>query len=145
MPEPSAPPRWEPVVPYDRSFDARYGLEFTHHEAETGEIQGRIEVRPELLTEHGLLHGGILAAAAEAIASTGTALTVMRDGNAAMGLSNDTTVLRDVRDGTLNATARVVSRGEDTWVWTVDTVDGEDRPCAHSRVTVAVRPLRRPS
>ena len=62
-----------------------------------------------------------------------------------MGLSNDTTVLADVRDGTIRFLARAVHRGEREWVWTVDAAGGDDRPVAHSRVTVAVRPLRRPS
>ena len=33
----------------------------------------------------------------------------------------------------------------DAWLWTVDARDDEGRPCAHARVTVAVRPLRRPA
>ena len=137
-------PVWEPVVAYDRSFDASYGLEILEHDAEARELRGRIAVRDEVLTEHGLVHGGVFAAAAEAIASTGTALEVMGDGNAAMGLSNDTTVIADVRDGTIAFMARAVSRGEREWVWTVDASGDDGAPAAHSRVTVAVRPLRRP-
>ena len=138
-------PVWEPVVAYDRSFDARYGLEISGHDAEAAEIRGRIAVHEEILTEHGIVHGGVFAAAAEAIASTGTALEVMGEGNAAMGLSNDTTVVDDVRDGTIRLFARAVSRSEREWVWTVDATGDDGEPLAHSRVTVAVRPLRRPS
>jgi 1,4-dihydroxy-2-naphthoyl-CoA hydrolase len=87
----------------------------------------------------------VLAGAAEAIASTGTAVVVMERGEAAMGLSNDTTVLADVRDGVVHALARAVHRGEREWLWTVDATDDDGRPVAHSRVTVAVRPLRRPA
>ena len=138
-------PVWDTVVPYERSFDALYGLEISGHDAEAAELRGRLAVRDELLTEHGIVHGGVFAAAAEAIASTGTALVVMGGGNAAMGLSNDTTVLAGVRDGVIGFHARAVSRGEREWVWTVDASDDEGAPLAHSRVTVAVRPLRRPS
>ncbi|HET8951305.1 MAG TPA: PaaI family thioesterase [Solirubrobacteraceae bacterium] len=138
-------PVWEPVVAYDRSFDARYGLEIAGHDAEAGELRGRIAVRDELLTGHGLVHGGVFAAAAEAIASTGTALVVTGDGGAAMGLSNDTTVLADVREGTIQLHARAVHRGEREWVWAVDATGDDERPVAHSRVTVAVRQLRRTS
>ena len=35
--------------------------------------------------------------------------------------------------------------GGDARLWTVDARDDEGRPCAHARVTVAVRPLRRPA
>ena len=138
-------PVWEPVVAYDRSFDARYGLEISGHDPEAAELRGRIAVRGDILTEHGMVPGGVFAAAAEAIASTGTALEVMGEGNAAMGLSNDTTVLADVRDGVVELLARAVSRGEREWVWTVGATAGDGVPVAHSRVTVAVRPLRRPS
>ena len=138
-------PVWEPVVAYDRTFDASYGLEFSDHDAEAATLRGRIAVSDGILTEHGLVHGGVFAGAAEAIASTGTALAVMGEGNAAMGLSNDTTVLAGVRDGTIRFHARAVHRGEREWVWTVDAANGSDEPVAHSRVTVAVRPLRRPS
>ena len=103
-------------------------------------------MRDELLTEHGLVHGGVFAGAAEAIASTGTALAVMGEGNAAMGLSNDTTVLADVRDGhdPLPRPRRAPRRarvGLDRGRRPATT----SAPVAHSRVTVAVRPLRRPS
>ena len=138
-------PVWEPVVAYDRTFDARYGLEFLEHEAGAGELRGRIAVRAELLTAHGAVHGGVFAGAAEAIASTGTALAVMGEGNAAMGLSNDTTVLAGAREGTIHVNARLVHRGEREWVWTVEATGDDEQPLAHSRVTVAVRPLRRPA
>jgi uncharacterized protein (TIGR00369 family) len=138
--QPTAPPRWEPSVPFESTFDARYGLEFLDHDAEAAELRGRVAVKPELLTAHGHVHGGVFAGAAEAIASTGTALAVLERGEAAMGLSNDTTVLADVTGGVLHAHARAVSRGEDQWVWTVDATDDDRRPVAHSRVTVAVRP-----
>ena len=108
--------RWEPVVPYDRSFDASYGLEFLAHDAEAGEIRGRFAVTGKVLSEHGLVHGGVFASAAEALASTGTALAVMDDRNAAMGLSNDTTVLADVASGTVHADARAISREGDAWL-----------------------------
>jgi 1,4-dihydroxy-2-naphthoyl-CoA hydrolase len=137
--------RWEPVVPYERSFDASYGLELVSHDAAAGEIRGRFAVTDVTLSEHGLVQGGVFASAAEGLASAGTALVVMDGGEAAMGLSNDTTVLADVTAGAVHADARVVSRGEDAWLWTVDARDDGGRPCAHSRVTVAVRPLRRPA
>ena len=104
-----------------------------------------VDLFDALLTEHGLVHGGVFAGAAEAVASTGTALAVMGDGHAAMGLSNDTTVLADVRDGTIHLHARAVHRGEREWVLTVNATGDDERPLAHSRVTVAVRPLRRPA
>ena len=56
-----------------------------------------------------------------------------------MGQSNDTNLLAPVSEGTIDIEARVLDRGEDGWVWTVDARDETGRPCAYSRVTVAVR------
>lgn len=136
------PEGYEPAVPFERSFDARYGLKVVSEDvAGEGVVHARIAVVAEVLDRHGALHGGVFAAAAEALASSGTALAVVPRGSAAMGLSNDTTVLERVTGGELAFVARVVSRGDDAWVWTVDARDAENRPCSHSRVTVAVRPI----
>ncbi len=59
----------------------------------------------------------------------------------AMGQSNDTNILELVSEGVIHVEARVVSRGEDAWVWTVDAYDDAGQACALSQVTVAVRPL----
>jgi uncharacterized protein (TIGR00369 family) len=57
-----------------------------------------------------------------------------------MGLSNQTSFLRPVTDGHVHASARAVHRGRTTWVWEVALSDDQERLCALSRVTVAVRP-----
>jgi 1,4-dihydroxy-2-naphthoyl-CoA hydrolase len=138
------PEEFTPAVALDRSFDARYGLEIVGHDVPgEGVVHGRVAVRDELKTEHGFVHGGVFAAAAEAVASQGTALAVMPSGLAAMGLSNDTTVLADVTDGAIAFEARVRSRGEDAWLWTVEATGDDGATVAFSRVTVAVRPFRR--
>ena len=58
-----------------------------------------------------------------------------------MGLSNQTSFLRPVTEGTINAVARARHRGRTTWVWEVELTDDDGRLCALTRVTVAVRPL----
>jgi 1,4-dihydroxy-2-naphthoyl-CoA hydrolase len=128
-------------LPYDVNvgFDRLYGLTIT--ELADGLVCGRVEVRDELKQPAGLVHGGVYAAMAESLASTGTAVAVHADGNTAMGLSNLTSFLRPVTEGTVTARATAHHRGRTTWVWEVDIRDGHDRPCALVRVTVAVRPL----
>ena len=137
------PQGFTPVVAFDACFDARIGLEVVAVDV-AGEavVRGRVAVRDELLTAHGALHGGVLASAAEALASRGTAMAVIPSGFAAMGLSNDTTILEPVGDGVVDVEARVLSRGADAWCWTVESRDGAGRPCAFSRITVAVRRMR---
>jgi 1,4-dihydroxy-2-naphthoyl-CoA hydrolase len=134
------PEGWEPVVPFDRCFDAQYGLEVVSQDVEgEGVVRGRVPVSEALLNHLGVVHGGVFTSVAEALASRGTALVVMPQGRLAMGLSNDTSVLDPPSDGVVEIEARVRSRDDDIWVWTVDARDGAGRLCAHSRVTVAVR------
>jgi uncharacterized protein (TIGR00369 family) len=132
-----------PPVPFEEGFDSTYGLDMDlGRAAEEGLVTARVPVREELLAEHGAVHGGVLAALAEAIASTGTWVAVMPEGLMAMGLSNDTTVTAPVSAGTIHAEARVVARGDDAWVWSVTAAGDDGAPVAFSRVTVAVRPPR---
>ncbi len=58
----------------------------------------------------------------------------------AVGLSNSTSFMRPVSEGTVHAEARRRHRGRTTWVWDVDFTDDEGRLCASSRVTMAIRP-----
>jgi 1,4-dihydroxy-2-naphthoyl-CoA hydrolase len=122
----------------DVGFDLLYGLQVT--EVGDGVMRGTVEVRDAIKQPAGLVHGGIYAAIAESLATTGTALAVIGDGNSAMGLSNQTSFLRPVTDGAIHASARARHRGRTTWVWEVECLDDAERLCALARVTVAVRP-----
>jgi len=59
-----------------------------------------------------------------------------------MGLSNQTSFLRPITEGTINAHARARHRGATTWVWEVELTDDSGRLCGLTRVTVAVRDAR---
>jgi uncharacterized protein (TIGR00369 family) len=63
----------------------------------------------------------------------------MPEGKLAMGLSNQTSFLRPITDGTIHATARARHRGRSTWVWEVEISDDEGRLCVLARMTIAVR------
>jgi uncharacterized protein (TIGR00369 family) len=128
---------FEPTLGFDRV----YGLQID--EIADGLVRGRVLVREDLKQPTGLVHGGVYAAIAESLATNGTAAMVHRDGNAAMGLSNQTSFLRPVTEGAITAVARARHRGRTTWVWEVELTDDDGRMCALTRVTVAVRP--RPS
>jgi uncharacterized protein (TIGR00369 family) len=126
-------------VPPEETFDALYGLrrlEITEESA-----RGEVVVRRELMQPWGLVHGGVYAAMAESLASWATALAVGPAGNVVLGMSNNTSFLRPIGAGTIHALATRRHRGRSTWVWDVDITDDEQRLCASSRVTVAVRPL----
>ena len=120
-------------------FDVHYGLEVD--EASEELVRGHVPFRHELTQPVGLVHGGVYAAVAEALASLGTNVGVFGGGEIGLGMSNNSTFLRPVSGGTIHATARRRHRGRTTWVWVVDLTDDRGHLCATSRVTVAVRPL----
>jgi uncharacterized protein (TIGR00369 family) len=124
-------------VPLDRSFDALIGLEYQEVRSEAA--RASLEIRPELLSPQGHVGSGVLAAAAEGLASMATALDVVPRGRIAAGLANDTSILAPVSSGRVEFRATRVSGGESEWVWRVEAVSEDRGPCALSIVTVAVR------
>jgi len=122
-----------------RGFDRLYGLELV--ELLDGEVRAQVAVREEVLQPMGLVHGGLYASIAESMASLATALGVMEEGKMAMGLSNSTSFLRPVTEGTVHGHARRLHRGRTTWVWDVTFTDDAGRTCALTRMTIAVRPM----
>lgn len=127
----------EPKIPYERTFDALYGLEIDTFSDE--EVTAHVAVRDEIKQPMGLVHGGVFASIAESLASVATAMAVADDGKQAMGLSNNTSFLRPITDGTVRATARRLHRGRTTWIWDVEISDEQGRRCAVTRMTIAVR------
>jgi 1,4-dihydroxy-2-naphthoyl-CoA hydrolase len=130
-----------PVVPLDRTFDALYGLEILTRSDE--EVTARVAVRDEVRQPMGLVHGGVYASMAESITSLATGWAVAADGMMAQGLSNQTSFLRPILEGTVHARAFRRHKGRTTWVWEVEITDDQGRLCALVRMTVAVRPLNR--
>src|SRR2546429_4311889 len=104
-----------------------------------GSMRGTVAVRDAIKQPAGLVHGGIYAAIAESLSTTGTALATLPNGDTAMGLSNQTSFLAPITEGAIHAHARARHRGRTTWVWEVDLSNDAGRLCAISRVTVAVR------
>jgi 1,4-dihydroxy-2-naphthoyl-CoA hydrolase len=118
-------------------FDGLYGLEVL----EAGEelARGRVRVDERHKQPAGLVHGGLFASMAESLTSMATHFAVAGDGKSAQGLSNQTSFLRPILEGSVHATARRRHRGRTTWVWEVDITDDEGRLCALVRMTIAVR------
>jgi len=127
--------------PFKRSlgFDAFYGLDLL----ELGQDFARAElaVKDHHKQPFGLVHGGIYASIAEALASYATAAVVVPRGQSASGMSNFTSFLRPITGGTVHAMATCKHAGRTTWVWEIELTDDARRLCATSRVTIAVRDL----
>ncbi|HEV2752400.1 MAG TPA: PaaI family thioesterase [Solirubrobacteraceae bacterium] len=131
---------FEPAVPFERCLDGRMGVAYEPGVA--GEARASVRVHADLLGANGLLHGGVLAAMAEGLASLATANAVLSSGMAASGMSNETRVLADVTGGMVTAIARRRAQHDDLWVWDVEAHAEDGRTCALSTVVIAVRPLR---
>jgi 1,4-dihydroxy-2-naphthoyl-CoA hydrolase len=120
-------------------FDRLYGLELLEYS--DSEVRARVAVRDELKQPLGLLHGGVYASIAEAMTSLASALAVLGQGATAVGMSNYTSFLRPLLEGTVHAHGTRVHRGRTTWVWDVHFSDDADRLCAVTRMTIAIRSL----
>jgi 1,4-dihydroxy-2-naphthoyl-CoA hydrolase len=118
-------------------FDRHYGLEVD--EAGDELVRAHVPVQKHVTQPLGLVHGGVYASIAEALASLGTNIGVVPRASVGLGMSNHSTFLRPISKGTVHAVARRRHRGRTTWVWDVEMTDDDDRLCAVSRVTIAVR------
>src|SRR5215213_819068 len=58
----------------------------------------------------GIVHGGVYAVIGEAVASVGSAVGVADDSTRVLGMSNATTFLRPVSEGSVHASGRAVHR-----------------------------------
>jgi 1,4-dihydroxy-2-naphthoyl-CoA hydrolase len=120
-------------------FDRLYGLELL--ECSDSEVRAQVVIGEQHKQPAGLVHGGVYAAVAEAIASIATGMTVLDEGDVAMGMSNNTSFLRPITEGAVHAHATRLHRGRTTWLWDVVFSDDSGRTCALTRMTIAVRPL----
>ena len=127
----------------ESGFDQHYGLEILEMSDE--EVRARVVVEDHHKQPAGLVHGGVFASMAEAMASIATYLAVRDEGKSAQGLANQTSFVRPILGGTIPALARRRHRGRTTWLWEVDITDDQGRLCALVRMTVAVRDAPAPA
>ncbi len=104
--------------------------------------KARIAVDQRHLQPYGIVHGGVHSSLAESLTSAATYDAVKDQGKVAMGQASDTSFLRPISEGHINASAVARHRGGTTWIWDVEITDDECRLCALSRMTIAVREMR---
>jgi 1,4-dihydroxy-2-naphthoyl-CoA hydrolase len=125
------------TYPAPGTMDDILGFELL--EASPERCRARFAADERVRQPMGLVHGGAYAALAESMVSLTTHLAVKEDGRFAVGQSNSTTFLRPIKNGHVNAEGRPLHRGRTTWIWDVTFTDDEDRVCAVTRMTIAVR------
>ena len=102
-------------------------------------VKARLDIDDRHLQPFGLVHGGVYAAIAEALASMGTYIGTGGDRFVA-GSSNLTHFLRPVFKGdAITCTGAPIHTGRTQWIWDIEVLNGEGKRCATTRVTIAVR------
>jgi uncharacterized protein (TIGR00369 family) len=120
----------------DQTLDGVLGFEVDELRADRA--SGHFEVENRHRQPFGIVHGGVYAAFAEGLCSGATYLQVQDKGKIAVGSSNYTSFLRPVSEGVVTAAARAIHSGRTSWVWECEFRNAEGKPCAISRVTLAV-------
>lgn len=133
------PEGFVPVIALDRCFDAVCGLEVLDEGLADGVVKARVAIRDEIRQQFGLVHGGVVAALAEALASRGTWIAVSHLNKVVMGMSNETNFMRPLLEGYIHATATPRHKGRTRWLWDVQSRDDQQRLCALTTVNIAVR------
>ncbi|MES4792397.1 MAG: phenylacetic acid degradation protein [Chloroflexota bacterium] len=107
-----------------------------------GGMRARIEVRDELLTPFGNLHGGVIAALVDHVLGT-VCYPVMPRGAWAATTEFKLNYLAPVSGGTLEAVSEIVSLTKRTAVVRITVTNG-DRTVAIAQGTVLVMPPKQP-
>ena len=96
------------------------GIQFVSVEPER--VVATLEVKPELLTTTGTVHGGTLMAFADTIGAAGTVAN-LEEGQRTATLESKTNFIAGCRSGYLRAEARPIHKGKRTHVWETRITD----------------------
>lgn len=96
------------------------GIRFV--ETEKDRVVAELEIRPELLTTTGALHGGTLMAFADTVGAAGTVAN-LAEGQRTATLESKTNFIAGCRSGTVRAEARPIHKGKRTHVWETRITD----------------------
>ena len=131
----------EPGDPFDGAFLGGFnellGLQIDERTPDA--VRGHVTIHPGLLQPYGIVHGGVYASLAESVASLAGAMWHLdrRPGGRTVGVSNDTSFLRAVREGRLDVLATPLHRGRTLQLWQVLITDEQGRLVAKSDVRLA--------
>ena len=100
------------------------GIRFV--ETEKDRVVAELEIRPELLTTTGALHGGTLMAFADTVGAAGTVVNLAQGQNTAT-LESKTNFFAAARAGTVRAEATPLHKGKRTHVWQTRVTDASGK------------------
>lgn len=117
-----------------KGFDGAIGLEYT--EVSGDRVRATWSVTPALHQPAGIMHGGVLCAVVESLASIGGTVWLGDRGHV-VGVNNNTDFLRASRDGRLTAEALPVHRGRTQQLWAVNITNEAGKHVAQGKVRLA--------
>jgi len=100
------------------------GIRFVETEPER--VVAELEIRPELLTTTGALHGGTLMAFADTVGAAGTVVNLAQGQNTAT-LESKTNFFAAARSGVVRAEATPLHKGKRTHVWQTRVTDANGK------------------
>ena len=140
------------VIPHDEKIAANFlknkggggGLHdflgFKLVDASPGVMRGQVEVRPELLTPFGNMHGGVLSAFCDHMLGC-VCYPAMKPGQWAATTEFKINLTAPVSKGILDATANIINLGRTQAVVRIDVMN-EGRLAAVAQGTVTIRDPR---
>lgn len=102
-----------------------------------GTLTAEVDIRPDLLTPFGTAHGGVVSALVDHVLGS-VMYPVMERGQWAATTEFKINLLRPVRDGTVAATAEIISMSRRMAVVRID-VSNAGRLCAAAQGTVSIQ------
>jgi len=109
-----------PLLDWNTGLVKHLGIRFI--ETEKDRVIAELEIRPELLTTTGALHGGTLMAFADTIGAAGTVVN-LGEGQSTATLESKTNFFAAARSGTVRAEATPLHKGKRTHVWQTRVTD----------------------
>ena len=108
------------LLDWNKGLVKHLGIRFL--ETEKDRVIAELDVRPELLTITGVLHGGTLMAFADTIGAAGTAVN-LAPGQSTATIESKTNFFAAAREGKVRAEAIPLHKGKRTHVWQTRVTD----------------------
>jgi uncharacterized protein (TIGR00369 family) len=109
-----------PLLEWNTGLVKHLGIRFI--ETEKDRVIAELEIRPELLTTTGAVHGGTLMAFADTIGAAGTVVN-LTEGQSTATLESKTNFFAAARSGMVRAEATPLHKGKRTHVWQTRVTD----------------------
>jgi uncharacterized protein (TIGR00369 family) len=113
-----------PLLDWNTGLVKHLGIRFI--ETEKDRVVAELEIKPELLTTTGAVHGGTLMAFADTIGAAGTVVN-LGEGQSTATLESKTNFFAAARSGTVRAEATPLHKGKRTHVWQTRVTDATGR------------------